>query len=417
MNKAASIGFVLIVGLAGLALAYQGWRTRGPDVDVIASMVRAVALVERGHIPSRGNLTDLNSFRPPGESWLLAPGVILLSDPRLVEIAATGWVYLATLAGVFILGRLVFGVRVATAATLFYAVSSIAINFAAVLQPKAYPFFTVWMLYCAVQWVKRRDARWLAASIVVWSAGFYEHIEMLPFALVYPAIWWRERPPIRLQPMIIGLILALVMWAPYLAFQRERGFIDLRSQLLSRPLDHRGAISNAYCGEDPEPAFLMPMDAKLGDWRQRPAAIAELVMMNFATRVPGGPLILLGLTIGGAVIAFRTGAAGAAGVIALAVIVPGLVLVLLTETGVPRLLGVWPFEILLIAACLDRVVASASSSKAAHAAAIVVVMVIVGLNLQVLQRVRDWPVHGWSGIEPAQVEWADFRSVRCEDER
>lgn len=399
-----------------MTIAYQGWRTRGPDVDVIASIVRSVALTERGHIPSRGNLTDLNSFRPPGESWLLVPGVLLFSDPRLVEITSTGLLYLATLAGVFILGRLVFGERVAVAATLLYSVSSIAINFAAVLQPKAYPFFTVWMLYCAVHWMQRRDARWLAASIVVWSAGLYEHLEMLPFALVYPVIWWRERPSVQPRPLIAALIVVLVMWAPYLAFQqRERAFIDLRSQLLSRPLDPRAEINNVYCGEDPQPAVLLPMEPKLGAWRQRPAAIAELLMMNFETRVPGGPLILLGLMVGGAVMALRAG--GAKGEIALAVIVPGTVLLLLTETGVPRMLGVWPFEILLIAASLDRLVAITWPSTVIRAMAIAGVMVIVGVNLQVLKRVRDWPVHGWSGVEPAQVEWANFRPVRCEDER
>lgn len=415
MTRTAAATLISTVAVAGLILSFQGWRTRGPDVDVIASMVRSVALVERGHIPQRGNLTDLNSFRPPGLSWLLAPGALLFSDPRHAELTATGLLYLATLIGVFALGRQVFGPTVATWATVIYAFSSIAINFAAVMQPKAYPVFTVWMVYCAVMWVSRRDARWLGASLVVWASGLYVHIEMLPFLLVYPVIWWRFHPPLRLQPLAVTLLLVLVMWSPYLAFQQQRRFIDLRSQVMSQPLDPRATIVNAYCGEEPSEATALPLHARLGDWRDRPAAVAGLVLMNFETRVPFGPWLLLALTIGGAVLALRAGADAA--VVAISVIVPGAVIVLLTEPGVPRTLGIWPFEVLLLTLCAIRLVQRVASSRAVIAGAMVALTMVVAINLQVLSRVRDWPVHGWSGLEPTQVEWRDFRSVRCSDER
>lgn len=417
MQKAAAIALVSVVAVAGLGLAFQGWRARGPDVDVIASMVRSVALAERAHIPRRGNLTDLNAFRPPGHVWLMAPAAAVFSDPRHVELASSALLYLATLCGVFVLGQRVFGGTVAAWATVLYAFSSIAINFAAVMQPKAYPLFTVWMVYCAVEWVRRRDARWLGASVVVWACGMYVHLEMAPYVLVYPLIWWRHRPPVRWPPFALALVFALVMWTPYLAFQQPRAFIDLRSQLFSKPLNVRGPIVSPYCGEEPVPATLTPMDARLGGWRERPAAIASLVMMNFETRVPGGPLILLALVAAGVISSLR--ARGEAGVIALALLAPGSVLVLLTEPGVPRSLGVWPFEILLIAAAATSVagrIAGGAASRIVQAAAMTALLVIVAVNLQTLQRVRDWRVNGWSGLAPVQVEWADFRSVRCSDE-
>jgi 4-amino-4-deoxy-L-arabinose transferase-like glycosyltransferase len=414
MNKAA-LALICVVAVAGLGLAFQGWRTRGPDVDVIASMVRTVALVERGHIPQRGNLTDLNSFRPPGLSWLLAPGVLLFSDPRHAELPATALLYVATLIGVFALGRQAFGPTVAAWATVMYGFSSIAINFAAVMQPKAYPVFTVWMAYCVVMWVSRRDARWLGASLVVWAAGLYVHIEMLPFALAYPVICWRHQPPIRLRPLVVAVVLALVMWSPYLVFQQQRDFMDLRSQVLSQPLDPRATIVNAYCGEEPAEATVMPMQAKLGDWRDRPEALAGLILMNFETRVPLGPWILLALTVGGAMLAFRSGEDAA--VLATTAIVPGAVLILLGEPGVPRTIGIWPFELLLITFCAVHLAQRIARSKAIIAVAMVALTAVVAINLQVLSRVRDWPVNGWSGVEPAQVEWRDYRSVRCSDER
>ena len=54
---------VALTGAVGLMIALQGWQARGPDADVIGSMVRAAALADRGVIPQRGTLTDLNAFR------------------------------------------------------------------------------------------------------------------------------------------------------------------------------------------------------------------------------------------------------------------------------------------------------------------------------------------------------------------
>lgn len=416
MNSRESILALAIVATIGLGVAFQGWRARGPDVDVIASMVRAVALVERGHIPQRGNLTDLHAFRPPGHIWLMVPGASVLSDPRLVEIAATGLLYPLTLWGVFVLARRIYGSVIALWAVLFYAFSSIAINFAAVLQPKAYPVFTVWMVYGIVRWVSGRDARWLAASLLIFAFGTYVHIEMLPFALIYPVVWWRYRAPLRPAPIATALLLALVMWSPYLHFQIERGFIDMESQLLMQPLFPRAEIIDPYCGEVPSPARLTTIGAVMGEWRDRPAAAWELLMMNFETRVPGGPVVLLALVAAGTLMAWRA-RTGEAAVVAMAFAVPAAVLVLLTEPGVPRTIGVWPFEVVLIASCLGRALDAIRAHRLVRLAAVAAVSVICAINLQTLSRFRDAPVHGWSGVEPAQVEWAAFRSVRCEDER
>lgn len=43
---------VALTGAVGLVIALQGWQARGPDADVIGSMVRAAALADRGVIPS-----------------------------------------------------------------------------------------------------------------------------------------------------------------------------------------------------------------------------------------------------------------------------------------------------------------------------------------------------------------------------
>ena len=492
---------IALIGLGGLGVAFQGWRARGPDVDVVSAMVRAVALVERGHIPRRGNLTDNNSFRPPGSTWLAIPGLFMFSDPRLVELAGSGLLYLATLPGVFLIGRHFFSVNVGLFATLIYSVSAIAITHASLQQPRAHPVFCVWMVYCAALWVARRDARWLAAAGLVWAAGMYSHMEMAPWFLILPALWWHHRPPIEVRPLVVAAILAVIMWSPYLAFQWDRDFVDLQSQLLLRRIDSRGVETVPWCGEDPypQPQFRAMPVLNAGLLQERVVSIADMTLVNLESRVLGGQFVLLVLLVGGlvtavaredttrswslpssrptvawltaiATISILTSEFGqrwlvhaaspieqlllnvrrlhvwallAAGVVlvrdpqfarcagalrqswcrgdearvlATAIVIPSVVLLVLSDSGQSRMLGIWPLQVTLIAGMVGAVLTTSRATRRSWLPGLLVVMVVAA-NLPVLQRVRDWQAHGWSGVEPAHVEAADFRAVRCEDER
>lgn len=305
---------VMAVGAAGLLIAFQGWRGRGPDQEVTAAMSRAVTWLEEGKLPYRGSLTDLNSFFPAGTSWLTVPGLLWFEDARLIELTGSGALFLGTLAGVFLLTRRFFGERSALLAVVLYAVSPVPLHLAGVLWPRGHPFFYVWMAYFAARWVAARDGRFLAAALLTWSAGMYVHMELAPAILMVPAIWILARPPVPLSAIGIAALLSLALWAPYLRFQLDRDFIDLRSQLLMQPLADRGTASQPWCGEDPvaDPRFRDMVIA--GSATSRVATIADLVPANFGTRVLGGEWILLLLLAGGVVTAaVRRAAPAAAG--------------------------------------------------------------------------------------------------------
>ena len=405
---------LVAAGAIGVLLAWQGWRGRGPDTDVIASMVRAAALVDRGAVPRRGNLTDHNSFRPPGLSWLLVPGVAMFDDPRQIELAACALLYVGTLAGVWALGRLLGGTHVAVLAWLFYAWSSVAIYFAHTMQPKAYPMFGVWMMYCVVRWVSTRSAGWFAAACVVCAAGMYVHIEMAILLVALPVAWWRGRPPLTMVAAATALVAIAVMWWPYIDFQRERGFVDLASQLLLKRIDQRGPETVPWCGEDPLPApHFVDSERDHPGLVGRARAIPELVLMNFESRVPGAPFVLLAACTAGVLLAVRGRgrAPERAQTVAGSLLVTVAILSLLTEPGVPRQQMVWPLEVLMIATVVDRF------RPSRRLAAAVALLGCVAINAEVMTLVRHWAREGWSGVDPPQIQAADFRAARCEDER
>ena len=88
---------------------------------------------------------------------LCYPGISFAADPRLFENIGGAILYLGTLGGVFLLARLFFGVSCASLAVILYGLSELGLYFAGSLWPKGHPFFYVWMLYFASQWVNRSD--------------------------------------------------------------------------------------------------------------------------------------------------------------------------------------------------------------------------------------------------------------------
>ena len=100
---ACDVLIVPLVAAIGLSLALQGWRSRPTDFDSVPHLNGAFELVEHGTLPNKGNLSGYASYTPPGPSWLIAPGVLLSTDPRLFEYVGSAIVYVGTLIGIFLL--------------------------------------------------------------------------------------------------------------------------------------------------------------------------------------------------------------------------------------------------------------------------------------------------------------------------
>lgn len=467
-------------GAIGLVLAFQGWASRGPDFDVTPAIARAVALVERGRIPSRGTLTDLNSYFPPGTTWIAAPAVVLFRDPRHVELFAAAMLYVLTLAGIALVARRCFGTAVAVLAIVLYAWSQSALTLAAWLWPRAHPVFYVWMAYFALRWIDARRGVYLAAALLVWAFGMYVHFELAPAILMLPAVWIVYRPPINWPAIAAATALIVAMWSPYLAFEQSRGFIDIKSQVLLRSIDDRGIERIEGCGEEPAAhPVLLPFAVEAHSIPERAGTLTDLLLANLSTRVPGGEFALLALLSGAAASAFRGRAAGAgwtttrqlaaAGVLVASVMItevtlrwvvdpassaaavltlmrranilavliapwlmqwraegeagrplltmlaaPLSVLLLLAEIGGERrFIGLWPLEVILIAAAVIAIVKHLPARSPQRAAVVLIVVAIVAANLLVVKRLRDWRVNGWSGVAATRLLADHYRVIDC----
>jgi hypothetical protein len=198
-------------------------------------------LIDLGAFPDKGILTSFGSYTPPGVTWLLLPRLVVFQDPRLFEYVGSVGLFVGTLFGIFFLARRYFGFLPALLAVVLYSCSELGLLAGSTLFPThATRCFYVWMVYCVGRWVDEDNPNFLAGAMLVWAAGMYVFMEMAPAILVIPAVWLLKRPPVRLAPLTIAVVLAGALWYPYLQFEADRDFVDLRSQVLResiRPID------------------------------------------------------------------------------------------------------------------------------------------------------------------------------------
>ncbi|HEX6386758.1 MAG TPA: hypothetical protein VF177_18985, partial [Anaerolineae bacterium] len=182
------VAVVLLVTAIGLLLALQGWKSRPPATDMMTFIYNADAFLKNGTFPQYGDISSYGSFSTPGTSWLMVPGMLIFTDPRLFEKAGSALLHFGTLLGVFLLAQSALGSRPAYLSVVLYGLSGIGLSFAGSLWPIGHPFFYVWMTYFAVHWVTCRDTRYFAAVIVTWMAGMYVDMAITPAVMMLPAL-------------------------------------------------------------------------------------------------------------------------------------------------------------------------------------------------------------------------------------
>ena len=290
-------------------------------MDLIPHIDSAEELLAGGRLPFKGCLSSYASYIPPGITWLLVPGVFLFNDPRLFEYIGSAFLYVGTLIGIFLLARTWCGMRCALFSVGLYAFSELGLRFASSLWPRGQPFFYIWMVYWAGRWIIRNDWRYLAAAIVTWAAGMYVFLEIAPALFILPAIWLIYRRSLGIRPLLVGGVLTLAIWYPYLQFEAARDFADLKSQVLRQnllPVNYKdGWCDSRLTREDTarnaeifrsKQTVKAPDNSlyRLGSRFVEPIVekiehMSQLLPSNFryVMRVPGASMVLLLLALSG----------------------------------------------------------------------------------------------------------------------
>jgi hypothetical protein len=405
------------VCLAGVLVSLQGWKARATPPDLATRVEAAGELIAHGRIPQRAAVGSYVAFTPPGSVWLTAPGMLLCKDSRLFESVSSVALYAGTVVGIFLVARLFFGTACGLLAAVLFALSSIGLKLGESFGHP--PFFYVWMVYFLSRWTKEKEAKHLVLAVLFWAVGFYIFMEVAPAFFIIPVLWFIRRPPVRSGWWIpVAAVLAL-MWLPYLRFEANRGFIDMRAQALCRRLVPT-QFRNAMC--DP----LRPLE-EVRD-RNEPkisSQISELTAVSSESRKAGivhnfdqvagnaftAALLLLAF-IGVSLLLGLRERSTDVHLLLLSLLIPWFVLILLPEPleGVfaQRFYWLWPLQAVFLAAFAAYVPARYRAHRVLSIACAALVFTAVSWNPVLLSKVSGWRQSGWAGHDSPMVQAVDF---------
>ncbi len=447
---------IIILSLIGTIIGLQGWQSRTHGMDLSPCLHSAAQFWEKGTIPKQGMLNSFASYNPPGTNLLYIPGVLFFDDPILFDYPVCTFFYIGINLGIFLLVRSVFGKGTAYFAVILFAFSSFGIESSTSLWSRyQMPFFYVWIVYCLFLWIRHNNGWFLTAAIVFLGFGAYTFLEILPVLFLFPLFYWMYKRPFSWIHLFTGTVIVILIWNPYLLFDSQRGFQNLRSQFFRQsvlPTDYK----DAWCNPD-----LTVYDWNEGqltksnrlfknlDYQERiekegniiTTGLAHIVTVfrgmnfNFGFLAPIPILILLlYFTLLASCIfmliphlhrslpisffndfpqnfshSIRQPFEFPLLFIFFSFFVPLIVLGIIAEVGrVDRFAFLWPFQCILIAAFVMNMIPS-FNIKLVYSLAIRNLLIILTLcNTVVLGRADSWMHHGWSGERSPKREVVDL---------
>lgn len=224
----------LLTALALVAILALGLYLRWSRLDYAEfaydqawSLNRAYEFVALGDFPLHGEISSQGVSQGPMEIYLLAVPAALSRDPRI----ATGFVGLLQMLavlGTYFLAARYFGVATGLIAAALYSFNPWAVQFARKLWPDDMtPLLTLLFFAALFAAVAQRRRYLLALACALQAALVLTHpsgILYAPLLLIVVLLFWRR---LGWRPLALGAVLGLIVAAPYLWHDYQRGFANL----------------------------------------------------------------------------------------------------------------------------------------------------------------------------------------------
>ncbi|HVW20522.1 MAG TPA: glycosyltransferase family 39 protein [Opitutaceae bacterium] len=217
MTKRERIALAVILALAALV---RLWRLDLMEFksDEAQACQLALQIAAHEHFPLTGLQASVGVPNPPLFVYLLALPLGLSADP----VAAAAAIACANVAAVwicFLVGRRYFSAWSGLAAAALYALSPWAVVFSRKIWAQdLLPVFAGLFLLEAHAFIVERRPRALAGMIALAAAATQLHFSafILGGVIAYLAIAGRET--VRVRPLLAGLAIAGLLYAPYLCY-------------------------------------------------------------------------------------------------------------------------------------------------------------------------------------------------------
>lgn len=261
---------VVLIFLASLPIKLAAAQASMPfDVDMVPVLARGMEYA----LPPVGTLSSVAAYNMPGLQWIHLPalhltqhaGTALLMTMLLFNALST-WALYKLAAGIFD-----YRAGWIAAALLTFSETGISSAYTAWAQ-LLLPGYGVLVLLCLWWWIERERGYFLALAGIFATLAWMTHFSavllfpaMLVFALLARARWqWRW--------LLLGTLACALLLTPYMLFEAERDFADLRAFFSQRTLASPEAMQRAEAYKPEAVANAVPVPS--GDGESAAPAIA-----------------------------------------------------------------------------------------------------------------------------------------------
>ncbi len=220
----------LLLGAAYLRLYRLEYSFFGGDQSGVLAI--AARFVNQGQIPLTANKSSAGILNPPLLEYLLA--IPLFVEAGILGAAQfTALLNLAAVAACYAFVSRLFGWRAGLVATALFAFNPWAVYYSRLIwNPSPIPLFSTLLVGGLLAYFagSRREV-WLALSFLWLAAIIQLHLASLILILLLGllfALFWRA---LKLRPILLGVLLFGLSFLPYLRFEWNAGFMDVRATL------------------------------------------------------------------------------------------------------------------------------------------------------------------------------------------
>ena len=217
---------VILLLAASLRLTRLGLVEFKYDEAVVAR--GALAIINGEYLPVVGPITSQGPRNLPYSQYLLALPLSLSQDIRV----AAGFVALLGVAAVGLtwwVARPEFGPRVGLLAAALFAASPWAVFFSRKVWAENLPLLTLLLFACLLAWAVRHRPWALTGALVaaVGLVGF--HLSGITLVAVVGVVVLLFLRKLKLAPLLVGLVLALLLVTPYLLHDASHEWANIRA--------------------------------------------------------------------------------------------------------------------------------------------------------------------------------------------
>jgi hypothetical protein len=219
---------LILMMLLSLPIKLAAARNMQWDIDIVPVLSHSVEYT----VPPVGTLSSVAAYNMPLLVWLHAPALHLTHNPYLAMLLTLLCFNLLSTLAVYGIGASMFNPRVGLLAALLFTFSEVGISSAYTAWAQLLlPGFYALTFYCLWSWRKHEKGIYLALAGILATAAFMTHFSaillypaLLVFAIVTRAKW-------QLRWLLGGTLVCLLLLMPYIAFEAQHDFVDIRAFL------------------------------------------------------------------------------------------------------------------------------------------------------------------------------------------